>query len=111
MLRGGNYLILSGKSWLFIAALLIGTFKSLFMLDKAARKNIIRITGLNDGACLGGVYSIKMWGLIACMIVFGRLLRVSGLPFEYIGILYGAIGWALMFSSRLLWKQVYTTHT
>ena len=109
LLRGVIYLNASGKMWLLIGAILLGTLKSLFLLDKSARKNIGRISSLSDGACLGSVYSIKMWGLIACMIIFGRILRLSGLPLEYVGLIFAAIGWALFFSSRVLWKNVYRT--
>lgn len=109
MFRGIIYLNSSGKIMFIIAAIVIGTIKSLFMLDKSARKNIQRLSGLREGACLGGVYSVKMWGLIVCMIIFGRILRVSGLPFEYIGLVFASVGWALFFSSRLLWKNVYRT--
>lgn len=104
--RGGVYLHASGKMVFILAAILVGTIKALFILDKSARKNIARLSGLREGACLGGVYSFKMWALIACMIVFGRILRASGLPFEYVGLIFAAIGWALFFSSRLLWKNI-----
>jgi hypothetical protein len=111
MLRGGIYLNSAGKFWLLIVAIIIGTLKSLFLLDKSARKNRARLAGLREGACLGGVYSLKMWGLIACMIVIGKLLRASDLPLEYVGLLFAAIGWALFFSSRLLWKNVHNARS
>jgi hypothetical protein len=107
MFRGGAFLVSGDAVWLIAVAVLVGTGKSFLMLDKSARKNINRLAGLEDGACLGGVYSVKMWGLVACMILLGRLLRSSSLPVEVIGVIYVAIGWALFFSSRLLWRNIY----
>ncbi len=106
LVRGG--LLLSGvqQMWLILPAIAIGTVKSFLMLDKAARKNLCRLATKVDGACLGGVYSIKMWGLIALMVFFGRMLRTSSAPREVVGVIYAAIGWALFFSSRLLWKSL-----
>lgn len=105
MTRGGLFLHTAGRLWLFLPAVVVGTLKSIFMLDKAARKNLTRLSGKRDGDCLGGVYSAKMWALVAIMMVLGVLLRRSGLPWEVVGTLYVAIGWALFFSSRLLWQR------
>ncbi len=90
--------------WLVIIAIAVGTGKSFGMLDRAAKKNIGRILGLADGTCIGGVYSWKMWGMVALMVVFGRLLRASPLPKVIVGFLYVAVGWGLFFSSRLIWR-------
>jgi len=105
MTRGALFLHTTGKLWLAIPAIGVGTGKSIFLLDNAARKNLGRLSGKADGDCLGGVYSIKMWLLVAMMMGLGWFLRRSGLPAEFIGIFYVAIGWALFFSSRLLWQR------
>lgn len=105
LVRGGSYLLTAGKVWLVLPAILLGTIKSLFILDKSARKNLTRFVRMQDGACIGGVYSSKMWLLVVAMIVMGRLLRMSDLPLEFIGIFYSAIGWALFFSSRIIWER------
>ena len=105
-IRGGLFLNSVRQLWLLLPAIVLGTVKSIFMLDKAARKNLCRLSEKVDGACLGGVYSIKMWGLIALMIFLGWMLRTSSAPRELVGIVYAAIGWALFFSSRLLWKNL-----
>lgn len=105
MTRGGLFLHAAARVWLFVPAVAVGTCKSLFMLDKTARKNLLRLSGKEDGDCLGGVYSVPMWGLVVVMMAAGFLLRLSGLPGEWIGTLYVAIGWALFFSSRLLWQR------
>ena len=106
MVRGSLFLYGVHQLWMLIIAIAIGSVKSIFMLDKAARKNLSRLSDKADGACLGGVYSLKMWGLIASMIFLGWLLRTSSAPRELVGIVYAAIGWALFFSSRLLWKGI-----
>jgi len=105
MARGGLFLHAVGKLWLFLPAMAVGTIKSFFMLDKAARKNLVRLAGKEDGDCLGGVYSARMWGLVGAMMALGWLLRRLGLPGEWVGGIYVAIGWALFFSSRLLWQR------
>lgn len=105
MLRGGFFLHAVGRVWLIVPAMAVGSVKSLLMLDKAARKNLLRLSAKADGDCLGGVYSAKMWGLVGMMIGMGWLLRHSGLPGEVIGTVYVAIGWALLFSSRLVWQR------
>ncbi len=106
LIRGSSYLFEAGNQWLLMLAFVIGTCKSLFILDKSARKNLSRLSEKEDGTCLGGVYSPKMWALILAMIIMGKLLRKSGLPVEFVGVLYSAIGWALFLSSRLLWDNV-----
>jgi len=105
MIRGAGFLLEVQALWLAAVGILIGTGKSLFMLDKSARKNISRIAALNDGRCIGGVYSWKMWLLVGCMIFLGITLRKSSLPREIVGVIYVAIGWSLFFSSRLLWQS------
>lgn len=106
MLRGGVFLLAVDSLWLSVVGILIGSVKSLFMLDKSAIKNILRLQELTDGSCIGGVYSLKMWLLVGGMILLGIALRKSSLPREIVGVVYVAIGWGLFFSSRLLWKNV-----
>ncbi len=103
MVRG--WLLIPGAwEWVLALALALGTLKAYWVLDKAARKNAARITSRQDGACLGGVYSWRMWGLVVCMMLAGRLLRHSALPVLFLAVLYLAVGWALFLSSRLLWR-------
>ena len=104
MLRG--YAVLAAESGLlFLGALGAGALKSRLILDRAAGKNVARVRGKHDGSCLGGVYSWRMWGLVACMMLGGRVLRLhfgASLP---VGALYVAVGFALLLSSRLIWRQ------
>lgn len=104
MINGFLFLRLADRSWLAGPALLIGAVKAFFIMDRVARKNLVRIDGFHDGACIGSVYSWKTWGLVLLMIVMGRFLRNSGLAGEFVGVLYLAVGWALFWASRLIWQ-------
>ena len=104
MVNGYLLLSLAGREYFAVFALLAGTMKSLFILDKVATRNIDRIEKMHDGACIGSVYSIRTWLLVICMIALGRFLRRSVLPGEYIGTIYLLVGWGLFLSSRLMWR-------
>jgi hypothetical protein len=94
-----------GKRIFFLlGGMVIGTVKSLLVLDGAARKNIQRILACQERYCIGGVYSVRMWGMVLLMIAGGRLLRVF-VPDAFTWLLYLAIGWALVLSSRLVWQR------
>jgi hypothetical protein len=104
LLTNGFVLIsLHDRLWYAVAGLILGTAKTFFILDRVARKNIKRIKEFEDKVCIGSVYSWKTWILVAGMIVLGRFLRTTVLPGEVIGLVYTAVGWALMLASRLLW--------
>jgi len=90
---------------IIITALALGTLKSIFVLDRSARKSIERILDFKDGICLGAVYSVKTWLLVACMMGMGIILRNSSLPLSLLCFIYFTIGWALLFSSRLAWQM------
>jgi len=85
-------------------AILAGSLKAYFILDKSARRGINRILAFKDGTCLGAVYSVKTWILVLCMMGMGVILRSSSIPLVYLSFLYLTIGWALLLSSRLAWS-------
>ncbi|MFQ6758794.1 MAG: hypothetical protein D9V46_03425 [Deltaproteobacteria bacterium] len=108
----GFYLMVRGylldqplPGMLLLLALGLGTMKAFWLIERAARKNIARIVARPDGMCLGGVYSWGMWGMVVCMMVGGRLLRNSAVPPLVVGVIYVAVGWALLLSSRLIWRE------
>ncbi len=104
MVRG--YLLAPPLPGMFLLlALGLGTMKALWLIERAARKNIARIVARPDGMCLGGVYSWGMWGMVVCMMAGGRLLRNSAVPPLAVGVIYVAVGWALLLSSRLIWRE------
>lgn len=103
--RGSIRLMNVPHSRVFVAAfaILAGSLKSRFVLDKSARKGVERILNFSDGTCLGAVYSVRTWILVLCMMALGVILRNSSLPDTYLSFLYLLIGWALLFSSRVPW--------
>ena len=103
--RAEDILLLFGQWWIFPLAALIGTIKSFYVLDKMAKKNIDRTLSLKEGACIGGVYSWRTWGLVVFMILLGVALRLLAVPPSIIGFIYLTVGWALFWSSRLMWQQ------
>jgi hypothetical protein len=104
MARG--YLLVDSLSWVFLLlGLGLGTLKYFLVIERAARKNIARIVARPEGMCLGGVYSWGMWGMVVCMMIGGRLLRNSSVPPLVVGVIYIAVGWALLLSSRLIWQE------
>jgi hypothetical protein len=106
LLTNGFVLIsLKGPLWFGVLGLALGTVKTFFILDRVARKNIKRIKEFEDRVCIGSVYSWKTWVLVAAMIGLGRLLRTTVLPGEIVGLIYTAVGWALMLASRLMWRE------
>jgi uncharacterized membrane protein AbrB (regulator of aidB expression) len=107
----GCMLIIRGWSWLennhfywVLLALVAGSLKSVFILDKTAKKSVARLVDFEDGRCLGAVYSWKTWMLVLIMMISGILLRSFYSPGSILGTLYIAIGWSLLFSSRHGWN-------
>ena len=90
--------------WLAALAVVIGAFKARFVLDRAARTIADRIRERGDGRCLGGFLSVRSWALVAVMVAGGRLLRGSHVGRGLLGVLYVAVGTALLLSSRVAWR-------
>jgi len=90
--------------WLAALAVVIGAFKARFVLDRAARTIVDRIQERGDGRCLGGFLSVRSWALVAAMAGGGRLLRGSHVARGLLGVLYIAVGTALLLSSRVAWR-------
>ena len=105
MVRGFPWLDPGRGRLLILVALLVGTLKSLLVLDRVAARAVDRIARFGDRTCLGAVYSWRTWLLVLGMIAAGALLRRSPLPGPLIGTLYLAVGWSLCLSSRVGWRQ------
>jgi len=103
--RGALMLYEKAAYVILLAGIVAGTAKSLLVLDKTAFKNVQRILRFGSSTCIGGVYSWKTWCLVLFMIIGGRALRHSSLPTVLIGVIYVGVGWALLFSSRIAWRQ------
>ena len=89
--------------WLVPLALVVGLFKSKFVLDAAAGRIVARIRSRGDGRCLGGVLSPGSWALVAVMAAAGRVLRAVPSIRTWVGFVYVAVGSALLISSRIAW--------
>ncbi|MHB1350467.1 MAG: hypothetical protein ACYCYR_11395 [Desulfobulbaceae bacterium] len=107
LFRGWEWIGPGRARWLFLLAIAIGTAKSLFILDRTARRVVARIVNLRDDTCLGAVYSWKTWLLVFLMMGSGMALRRYFSPGAVIGTLYAAVGWALLLSSRQGWREWY----
>ena len=90
--------------WLIIAAIVLGALKAVFVLRHAAARVINRIQMRGDHRCIGGFFSWRTWIAVAAMMAAGRLLRLSGLPLSIPGVIYLAIGAALLIAACLLWR-------
>ena len=90
--------------WLIVAALLLGAVKAIFILRRATARVIGRIETRGDHRCIGGFFSWRTWIAVAVMMVAGWLLRHAGLPPSVLGVIYLAIGAALLMASILLWR-------
>jgi len=103
----GVFWILGSSSPLRYAVLLfsagLALLKSRLILDRAARGLVRRVEERGDGRCIGGFLSLRSWGLVVGMALFGRLLRASPLPPVLRGGIYAAIGLALALAARRLW--------
>jgi hypothetical protein len=112
----GTVLALFGGRWIWLdwgwagaaasaAALTVGIAKSHWVLDRAAGRMAGRIAERGDGHCIGGFLSWKTWLLVALMSGGGRLLRYLVGANGFVGLLYLAVGVALVRSSRILWRE------
>ena len=104
MVRGWGWIGSGRARLLVLLALVIGTLKSLLVLDKTSRRLIARIHTFGDSTCVGAVYSWKTWLLVLVMMGSGIAMRRFTDPGLVIGTVYVAIGWALFFSSRHGWR-------
>ncbi len=93
------------KGWIImLVAVVLGTGKSLLVLDRTANRNVDRIKMRGEGRCVGGFLSPRFWILVLGMMLLGRLLRTIGLPRPLLGLIYAAVGTGLLFSSRIIWR-------
>ena len=89
---------------LLLLAMLLGLGKSLLVLDGSAHRTIGRIQVRGEGRCVGGFLSPQIWALVIGMMLLGRMLRNSGLPFWLLGMIYSAVGTGLLISSHAIWR-------
>ncbi len=95
------------QSLLLVAAgIAAGLVKGKYVIRRLAEKNAARIIVRGDGRCLGGFLSVKTWLLVIVMMVSGMLLRRSAVPRPVLGVIYSAVGIALLAGSLILWRAL-----
>jgi hypothetical protein len=98
----------SGLRLILIAvAVAAGLAKAVFALRHAAPRVIRRIRTRGDHRCIGGFFSWRTWILVVIMMAAGAALRHSPLSHGPIGLVYVAIGTALLAASWLPWRAWY----
>lgn len=75
-----------------------------FIIHKFAERNTARLIARGDGRCLGSFLSAKTWLLVALMRTSGILLRRSAVPRPVFGVIYTAVGTALLAGCLPLWQ-------
>lgn len=111
----GSGLSVAGIAWCFGSALpwalflagagvAAGLVKGRYVLRTMAERNAARIIDRGDGHCLGGFLSLKTWLLVVLMMISGILLRRSAVPRPVLGVLYSAVGTALLVGCLTLWR-------
>lgn len=94
-------------AWLLAVAAAAGVLKAELVLRRAARRTIERIRARGDGRCVGGFLSWQTWAFVGVMAAAGRLLRGGPAPRIIVGVIYAAVGTALLLSVRRLWHAWY----
>lgn len=84
-------------------ALVVGLLKGKFILEKTAARTIDRVENLTEPNPFKSI--IQMFGgktisLIAAMMGIGVILRIAGVSFEIRGLIYIAVGTALLWSCQ-----------
>jgi hypothetical protein len=87
-------------------ALGVGLIKGRLILDRTANRVIERIDTLTEPNPFKSVFQMfgaKTLALILAMMGIGIVLRVVGVSFEVRGLIYLAVGCALLWSCRRYW--------
>ena len=111
----GSGLLVAGAHWCWVAnhwwpyvlvalGVGLGFVKGRMVLEKSASKSVARILRRGDSKCIGGFFSWITWVFVLCMMGLGAFLRHSHLPREILGVLYTAIGAALLWGSQVFWR-------
>ena len=116
----GCYWMVIGFHWwallLAVPMIALGFVKGRFILDRMAKRNVQRIADRGPSAPWWGFYPMRTWILVALMMGTGIVLRTvipdvvwkstQAAPpvyFACIGLVYLAVGVALIHASRTWW--------
>jgi len=106
-LFGTRWVLAESLPWtavLLAAAVGVGVLKAIYVLERSARRAVVRIRQRGDDRCIGGFFSPKAWLFVVAMATLGRFLRGGLLPRSVVGLLYVAVGTALLMACRRLWS-------
>ena len=84
----------------------LGFGKAALVLDRTTASNIDRVKSRGEDRCFGGFLSPRVWIIVMGMMLLGRILRTIGLSKPILGVIYGAVGIGLLYSSRLFWRAL-----
>lgn len=104
---GGRWLLGTAGAWgwpALAASVGLGWAKGRWILAPRAGSNAVRILRSDDERCVGGVFTWPVWGLVAAMAAAGYALRHSSAPRAALGVVYSAIGSALILGSLASWR-------
>lgn len=96
----------NGAIILITAGLIVGYFKGKFILSKAAKREVNRVSALPNPTTFKHFYSKKYYILLSCMIALGMLMRFLSIPLDIRGFIDVAIGGALINGSRFYFKNL-----
>jgi hypothetical protein len=86
-------------------ALGLGLAKSEWILTRVTHRIVERVRTGRADRWIGGFMPLHLWLAIALMILVGRLLRLYVLPRDMVGLIYVAVGMALLLSGRVIWAR------
>ncbi len=78
----------------------LGFLKGKFVLANVGRKNVVRIEQLPAASPIYCTFSLRSWMLVLLMIAIGRAIRFLGAPYLVVGVVYVAVGFALLLGSH-----------
>ncbi len=93
-----------------VIALGLGFIKGNIVLKKLAKKYSARIQQLPEISPIYMTFSRKSWIMVVGMIVLGRLIRAFGAPHLVVGVIYVAVGFALVLGSRAYLEGPQSSH-
>jgi hypothetical protein len=105
LVRGVGFLHDNWYAALLALAIVLGLVKSRYLLDRVARKAVLRIHE-RGRACYFGFFSWKSWLFVVVMMGGGILLRRSGLPRDFLAVLYVGVGTGLALADRIFWQAL-----
>jgi hypothetical protein len=88
-----------------LAALGVGWAKGTYVLARSAEANALRIENGEHRRFIGAAFPVGMWAMAVGMMALGAYLRRSHMPRFWLGLIYVAVGTALLIGSRVSWAH------